>query len=395
MTRHPLAATAARRARLALPSALIWLFTASMMVVPACATQLVGAQAAAALDKGLIDVRLEQTGDAAEQATIVREAGTTLKARWVRLLVDWSALEADRGTYSPSAVTHLDALVDELRAENVKVILTTYKVPKWAQDASWWKHPPSGFPTGPQPFYAIRSGALDDYSRLAEFLAVHFAGRVRALECWNEPNLWSYIYPQRTASDANFGARTYLSMLRAFHQGVARAHAHVQVIAGATAPLGTNDRYATSPQQFARYLQTHHAASLFDVYSHHPYTPGGTVRPAPDQPPNNPATTVTLYNLSTLLDLFPGKPFYLTEYGYNTQPSIYFGEFSVSPQVQARYLTTAYAYARRYKRVKVMLWYLLYDWRPSGGAADTGVYTGLRTADGKRKPAWYAYQQVP
>jgi len=349
---------------------------------------------APALEKGLSDVRLERTTDAAKQAVLIKEIGPRLKTRWVRLLVDWAALESVRGTYSPAKVAQLDSLVDGLHAAGVKVILTTYRMPTWAQNSYWWKHPPQSYGKGPQAFYAIRSGALDDYADLGQFLAMHFAGRVQALECWNEPNLWSYIYPQRTAGDANYGARTYLGMLRAFNKGIDRAHTSVKVVAGATAPLGTNDRYRTSPQKFARYLKTHRAASSFDVYSHHPYTPGGTAHPAPNRAPNDSSTTVTLYNLNTLLRLFPGKPFYLTEYGYNTRPSAYFGGFSVTPKVQASYLKTAYSYARRYKRVKLLLWFLLYDVRPASGPAQYGTYSGLRTSGGSRKPAWYAFRAI-
>jgi Cellulase (glycosyl hydrolase family 5) len=360
----------------------------------ACAALGAFAPPAPAFEKGLSDLRLERTTSAAQRAAIIHEIGPRLKTRWVRLLVDWSALEAKRGTYSPSVVAQLDALVDGLHTANVKVILTTHRMPKWAQNSYWWKHPLPSYAKGPRSFYAIRDGALTDYARLGEFLAKHFRGRVQALECWNEPNLWYYIYPQRTARDANYGARTYLAMLRAFNKGIDRAHTSVRVVAGATSPQGRNDRYRTSPQKFARYLKTHHAASSFDVYSHHPYTPGGTRHPAPNRAPNDTSTTVTLYNLKTLLRLFPGKPFYLTEYGYNTRPSAYFGGFSVTKKIQASYLKTAYSYARRYKQVKLLLWYLVYDVRPASGPAQYGVYTGLRTSAGSRKPAWYAFRAI-
>ena len=364
------------------------------LLAMACAGLVTIAPSAPALQKGLIDDRLEHSAVASQRAAIIHEIGPRLRARWVRLTVDWATLEAKRGTYSPSVVARLDALVDGLHAAHVKVIITTYRMPTWAQNSHWWKHPPPGYARGPQPFYAIRSGALGDYADLGRFLAAHFAGRVQALECWNEPNLWYYIYPQRTARDANYGARTYLAMLRAFNRGIDRAHTSVRVVAGATAPLGRNDRWRTSPQKFARYLKTHHAAAAFDVYSHHPYTTGGTRHPAPNRAPNDTSTTVTLYNLNTLLRLFPGKPFYLTEYGYNTRPSAYFGGFSVTKTIQARYLKTAYSYARRYKRVKLLLWFLLYDVRPASGPAQYGTYTGLRTSRGSRKPAWYAFRAI-
>ncbi len=135
------------------------------------------------------------------------------------------------------------------------------------------------------------------------------------------------------------------------------------VVAGSTAPIGYDDRYRTSPQRFARFLKDAGAAAYFDVYSHHPYTPGGSVNRAPDRPPNDPTSTVTLYNLKTLLRLFPGKPFYLTEYGYNTSPSFAFGGMTVTRVEQATYLRKAYAYAARYPQVKSLFWYLVKDAR--------------------------------
>lgn len=276
----------------------------------------------------------------------------------------------------------------------MRVLLTTCHVPRWASDQSWWDKPPFNYAPGYQPFYPVAREALDDYGRLGEFLARHFAGRVQAIECWNEPNLWCYLYPQRTADDPNFGARQYYRMLRAFTAGVRRAGTRVKVVAGATAPVGMDDRYRTSPQRFARFLKAKEAGRWFDVYSHHPYTPGGSLYPAPDQPPNDPAHTVTLYNLGVLLRTFPRKPFYLTEYGYNTKPSVYFGGFTVGETTQARYLKLACAYAGRYSRVKALFWYLVQDVCFDPDHPQSGVYTGLRRVDGTRKPSWYAFRQV-
>ena len=62
---------------------------------------------------------------------------------------------------------------------------------------------------------------------------------------------------------------------------------------------------------------------------------------------------------------------------------------------QALYLKHAFALAARYPRVKLLIWYLVVDEGPYPGApADEGVYTGLRRADGARKPSWYAFAQV-
>jgi hypothetical protein len=350
---------------------------------------------ALAVEKGVSDVRLEGAATKTGRAALVEQIASQLKTHWVRLMVSWDDVEPRRDVYDAAELRRLDALVNELRAQNVQVILTTYQTPEWAQQRYWWKHPLPGHSAGPQHFYPVRTSDLGEYDEFGQFLATHFAGRVQALECWNEPNFWCFLYPQRTLHDAHYGARTYLTMLRAFSAGVRRAGTGVSIIAGATASLGDNNRYRTSPQSFARYLKDHGAASLFDIYSHHPYVPGGTANPAPDRAPAHPKTTVTLGNLGTLLRIFPDKPFYLTEYGYQTRPSVYFGYLKVTPAVQARYLTTAYSYLRRYPQVKLLIWYLLYDWRPREVSADRGIYSGLRSTTGTRKPAWYAFRDVP
>lgn len=344
--------------------------------------------------KGIISPRLEVASDA-QRGAIVREMRGRLEARWVRVSANWSAVEPERGVYDADELAQLDGLVHDLHAAGARVILTVVSVPEWASDTSLWSDPPPTYAPGYQPFYPMRAEALADFGSFGRMLAERYGRRINGLECWNEPNLWVFLYPQRVAGDRYFGARTYLRMLKAFTRGVRSSGVRVPVIAGATAPVGTDDKLRTSPLTFARFLKKNGAASWFDAYSHHPYTPGGSVFRAPDKPPNDPRTTVTLYNLGSLLRLFPGRPFYLTEYGYNTQPSLMFGGFSVSERLQARYLKEAYAMASRHKQVKALFWYLLTDSRPAYGPPNGGVYTGLRRTDGTRKPSWYAYRNVP
>jgi hypothetical protein len=159
--------------------------------------------------------------------------------------------------------------------------------------------------------------------------------------------------------------------------------------------MGDNDRYRTSPQSFARTLKAAGAGRLFDAYSHHPYAIGGMSDPAPWVMPPRPNVTVALANLKALLRIFPGKPFYLTEYGYNTKPSVDFGYFAVSERTQARYLRAAYAVAGRYAHVKLLMWYLVQDTQPAGQPEGRGVYMGLRRVDGSKKPAWKVFARLP
>ena len=126
------------------------------------------------------------------------------------------------------------------------------------------------------------------------------------------------------------------------------------------------------------------------AYSHHPYMPGASPRLWPEAAPGSPNTTVTLQNLGTLLKLFPKKPFFLTEYGYQTAPCVWFSGQYVNQITQANYLRRAYAFVARYPQVKLLMWYLLKDESPMG-SPNRGFYTGLRTAGGAAKRAWYVF----
>jgi hypothetical protein len=361
------------------------------------------------LGRGIVDYRLEESVvDLAAVPGLVKEMGPTgLRAGWTRVLVHWNALQpaapgtadagdADHDGYADAYVKQLDTIVGQLHdSGGMNVILTMLDVPQWASDKSAWDSPAPGYTKGKyEPFYAPDMSNLTvqgQFRDLGAFLAKRYEGKARYFECWNEPNLGTYLYPQTPASATSGGAQTYLEMLKLWYAGVKSGSSDAVVIGGTTGPRGRGDAGSTPPQAFARYLKDHGAARYLDAYSHHPYTPGGSTRVSPGQMPNNPRRCVTLGNLSQLTSLFPGKPFYLTEYGYNTEYSRWFG-VTVSKDVQARYLRQAFSYtAAHYPQVKALLWFLVDDWRPEGQPHDMGVYMGVRTADGERKPSWYAF----
>ena len=239
----------------------------------------------------------------------------------------WAALEPT-GVYAPAELERLDALVSGLHAAGVKIILTTGHAPTWAQDSSLWKRPPAGHAKGPQSFYAVRRGALDEYGDLAEFLARRYTGACRRWSAGTSPTCGPTSTPSgRPATRTSRRAPTCGCC--APFTPACTASARRAVVAGATAPVGPERQVPHEPATLRPLPQARRRGRHFDVYAHHPYTPGGSLYRAPDQPPNDPSTTVTLYNLSTLLRVFPKKPFYLTEYGYNTKPTKAFGGFAV------------------------------------------------------------------
>jgi hypothetical protein len=289
-------------------------------------------------------------------------------------------------------------IVSKLTAAHVNVILTPTSVPEWASDRRLWASPPTGFPPGYGPWFAIDPGnarVVAAFQGMMAYLAQQLGplGATR-FEVWNEPNLSRTLYPQRRGTQGDYGLRVYDAMLRACWRGVKSVDRSYTVIAGATAPAGNNSKGATSPISWARQLKKHGMARYFDAYSHHPYTLTGSVNPAPGQQPDDPRHMVTLANLSVLLKIFPAKPFYLTEYGYATGYNPHFG-CEVSRAVQATYLRKAFAMAASHKQVKALVWYAMRDWAPDPRRpGPDGVYTGLMTLHGGLKPSWRAFARV-
>ena len=238
---------------------------------------------AQALGKGIVDNRLETaTVNTALVPSWVQDMGAGgggLGAKWTRILVRWATLQPKSASgWNSAYVAQLHAIVDQLRAQDISVIMTMVDVPKWASKKSLWKSPPKGYKKGAyKPFYAMdirRSSVRSAFAEVGQFLAREYP--VQYFECWNEPNLGSCLYPQKTKSDAKYGARTYLAMLRAFDTGVHRSDKKAKVIAGATAPRGGDDAYSTTPQAFAKSIKAGGGAKSCDGYSHHPYVPRGT-----------------------------------------------------------------------------------------------------------------------
>ena len=364
------ACTDARFRRAVLAVSALFLTLAVVGVAPHAAR-------AATVARGIADPTLTEPGarmGADVQTEAIEQIGSSnLRASYVRFVVSWAAAEPNPdGSGGEAYLAGVDKAVELAKANGLKVIITFAWVPQWASDPAFWDKNPYTV-KGYDRRYAMKT----DVATLAAFqeFCRKMASRFHAwgYECWNEPNLHLTLYPQSTAKDKDFGAHVYIKMLRKFSAGIHAGDPQAVRMAGGTAPRGfaasaplARRAMMTSPQRFARQIKAHGVSSLFDAYSHHPYTPGASGKNSPEAPPRDPTTTVNLQNLGTLLAIFPTKPFYLTEYGYQTAPCTSFTWQFVSLTKQADYLRRAYAYARRYRQVKLLMWFLLDDYSPTG-----------------------------
>jgi Cellulase (glycosyl hydrolase family 5) len=163
---------------------------------------------------------------------------------------------------------------------------------------------------------------------------------------------------------------------------------NLQVYQGTSAEV----RGCPTANQAATFVHDHPALFFATGWAHHPYE----LSIAPNKPPRHEDNWITLGNLTDLNRLlrrirarYAQPPqvlsrLYLTAYGYQTNPPEPDG---VSPALQAEYLNHAEYLTWRNPSVRTLAQLPLNDGTP---VAST-FQSGLRTARGKRKPAYEAY----
>jgi aryl-phospho-beta-D-glucosidase BglC (GH1 family) len=209
---------------------------------------------------------------------------------WVRIDLGWASYEADGpATKAQWYVQRADSAVDAARARGLKVLLTAWLTPGWANRDRGERTPPDD---------------PADYARFMTWAAGHFRGRVAAWEIWNEPNL-----PEFWAGDA----ATYATLLKAAYPAVKTGDPNAQVVIGGPA-------YNDTDWLRALYAQGIHGS--FDIMATHPYQ--GLANAAPETPDDG--TRYTFTHVTAVHDLMAAngdatKPIWFTEFGWSNHPT--------------------------------------------------------------------------
>ena len=324
---------------------------------------------------------------------LVEDFADDLGADVVRVNLRWSEAEPSPGVYDEDYMARAVSAVGGNPSRGMQVLIDVWKAPRWASNRALLRA--TAMP-GDQA--GVYHGYYSPFSRQPRRAAgLHGAalrqtpGRGPGVRMLERAQLLDVLLSPAHGVRPAFSADRYTMMLKAFAQGVRAGDPQAEVVAGETAPFGDNTKSRTSPQRFARQIAGAGAAAYFDAYSHHPYAIAGNESIAPAALPRDPRHTVCLGNVGVLLDVFPGKPLYLTEFGYETARNWDFGVW-VSPARQASYLKAAFRVAARTEGVGMLAWYPLEDSSADGTYDDRrGNYCGLVNLRGQRKPAYFAF----
>jgi len=325
-----------------------------------------------------------------------------LRVQIIRLDLRWNEIAAKQpaNPTDPADPAYdwdgFDDTVINAAKNHIQVLFTIFGTPAWAQGRL------KGVNRAPRRMASLRyfaTAAASRYSGTFERDDGTTLPAVHKWLAWNEPNNPLFLQPQWAKVGKRLyspvGAKTYVGICTAIWTGIHATKLFGETVAcGATAPRGNNSgrniRPSISPLAFLKDLKHYGLrGNRFDVYAHHPYYQRPSETPATRPKDKNSVTMGNIGDLTKLLGkLYGNKKLWITEYGYQTKPPDTL--FGVSWANQAKYLTQAYAIARKNPRITMMLWFLLRDEERLGG-----WQSGLFTAAGKKKPAYDAFRRLP
>ena len=115
---------------------------------------------------------------------------------WVRLDIAWGMLQPNGpGSYDMGyGVPRVDKRVEEIHARGMKTLMLLHWAPQWSTGTS----KKNGVPRDPE-----------EYADAAAWVADRYAGKVQAMEIWNEPDLADFLANQDVATHVGLVKAAY------------------------------------------------------------------------------------------------------------------------------------------------------------------------------------------
>ena len=177
-----------------------------------------------------------------------------MDADWVRIDLDWSAIESERGRYD-WAVT--DKLVDQAEAHGINVLGVIAFTPDWARSST---------ESAPENRRHQRPDRLSDYAEFTRMVVQRYAPRgVHSWEVWNEPNTGKFWPPVQDADE-------YGELFRQAADAIRDVDPDATVLIGGLTTQPDAPDPGLSPTEFLELLYDNGTAQLSDGVAAHPYS---------------------------------------------------------------------------------------------------------------------------
>jgi spore germination protein YaaH len=308
-------------------------------------------------------VQIDPWGDRGRAVAAIKGMGFN----WVKVQIPWKTFEG-----SPGQRGFADDIINELAGSGLNVLASIVKAPDWARPGNTDRSV-EGPPADPQ-----------TYADYVAAFAAHNKGKVKAIEVWNEQNLW-YEWGHEPLDPGR-----YVDLLCRAYRAIKSADPSISVIGGALTPTGVNDG-STAIDDVA-YLQRMYAAGAKNCmdgigahpsgYNNPPDAKFGYNNPAEPSFKNHPSfffrDTMERYRAVMVANGDAGKRVWPTEFGWASSGSPHPGyEYAAqnTEAEQAGFIVQAYQMAKNWGWVGPMfLWNLDYNvTQPSTELAAFGI----------------------
>jgi len=297
---------------------------------------------------------------------LARELGATTIVQFF----PWAYHEPSKGRFNWERA---DRILAHANRQGLQVIARLGLVPAWAR--------PSSAETTSTLNY-LPADSFEHFARYAAAFAQRYAGAVKALIIWNEPNL-SFEWGYRQVDPA-----AYARLLRASYAQIKAANPDMLVLAGALAPTLEKEGSAAGLNEldYLDAMYRHGAGDVFDALAIHTYGFRDPPAAEPDRERLNFRRAELLREIMIAHD-DGDKPAFITEFGWNDHPR---WTGAVRPSQRSAYTIQAYDYAQSNWDwlESLCLWALRY---PADLLSYPDNFT-LVSADFRKKPIYFALQ---
>lgn len=329
-------------------------------------------------------MQIDPGSDLNRALTLARSAGMG----WVKIQLRWENLEERPGEINWD---YIDNIVSAVHGAGLRPLFSIVTAPAWSRPGLEGTHGP---PTNPQ-----------DFANFAAALAGRHAGRIGAIEVWNEQNLY-----HEWGGRGRVNAADYVRLLCAAYPAIKQADPNVVVISGGPTPTGINeDGIAVDDLIYVDQMYQAGLKNCLDALGAHP---GGYNNP-PDDDPNHNSRGTTEYKghwsfyfrrVEQYRDVMvqygdQDKQIWITEFGWASHPNPY-PDYAYardnSEQDQADFIVRAFQIGRERDYIGgMMLWNL--NFAPAAEPDDRWAkeaFSILRR-DWSPRPAYSAIQNMP
>ncbi len=284
---------------------------------------------------------------------------------WVRIDVGWAMLQPKPGAFDTNwAVPFVEKQIDAARAHGLKVLVTFWLTPSWANGGAGTRVPP----TDPQ-----------TYADALAYVVERWKGKVQAWEVWNEPNSADFFNPADPVR--------YVNLLQPAYRAAKAADPSAIIVFGGPMYVDTD---------WIRRAYDAGAKGYFDVMAVHPYM--GKADAAPETADTGDRWNMT--HVDALVELMKARgngamPIWFTEFGWsvhtNTSTTPVWAR-GVTEAEQVDYLRRSVALVRlKWPQVTTMIWYNSRD-KATGDAHQDGY--GLMRRDFSSRPSLLAFESL-